>query len=130
MSKRFVLRLYGCAIVTSLVILSSAGCGPTIDDGGFYEFTAPPEKLQQIEPLDLEAMEAKVDHELDSDDLPAKQMDLTIEQCRALALENNLDIKVQLLSSAIAGKKVSEEEARFEAAFFSNLSYSKTDTPS
>jgi len=129
MSKHFVLRLYWFAIVTSLVILSSAGCGPTIDDGGFYEFTAPPEKLQQIEPLDLKATDATVDHELDSDDLPAKQMDLTIEQCRALALENNLDIKVQLLSSAIAGKKVSEEEARFEAAFFSNLTYSKTDTP-
>ena len=128
MSKHVVLQSYCFAIVASLVILSSAGCGPTNDDG-FYEFTAPPEKLQQIEPLDLKATEAEADRQRDSADLPAKQMTLTIEQCRALALQNNLSIKVQLLSSAIAAKKVSEEEARFEAAFFSNLTYSKTDTP-
>jgi outer membrane protein TolC len=45
-------------------------------------------------------------------------------------LENNLDLKVQLISPAIAAEKISEQEAAFEAAFFSNLKFSKTDTPS
>ncbi|MCJ7778600.1 MAG: TolC family protein, partial [Sedimentisphaerales bacterium] len=56
-------------------------------------------------------------------------LELTLEQCRALALENNLELKVQLVSPAIAAERVSEEEARFEAAFTSNISFSKTDTP-
>ncbi len=129
MSKHFVLRLYWLAIITSFAILSLAGCGPTIDGEDYYEFTAEPEKLQQIEPLGLEAMETKVEREPARYELPAQQRDLTIEQCRALALENNLGIKVQLLSSVIAAKRVSEEEAKFEAAFFSRLGYSKTDTP-
>jgi outer membrane protein TolC len=44
-------------------------------------------------------------------------------------MENNLDLKVQLISPAIAAERVSEEEARFEAAFFSNIGYTKADTP-
>ena len=60
---------------------------------------------------------------------PPKQLEFTLEQCRALTLENNLDLKVQLISPAIAAEKVSEEEAKFEAAFFTNISYTKTDTP-
>ncbi len=100
-----------------------------LDDEDFYEFKAPPAKLRQIETLDLEAMKAKVDAKIDINDVPASEVNLTLEQCRALTLENNLDIKVQLIAPAIAAQKVSEQEARFEAAFFSNLTYSKTDTP-
>jgi len=44
-------------------------------------------------------------------------------------LENNLDLKVQLISPAIAAERVSEQEAAFEAAFFSNMTYAKSDTP-
>ncbi|MFZ2147787.1 MAG: TolC family protein, partial [Sedimentisphaerales bacterium] len=43
--------------------------------------------------------------------------------------ENNLDLKVQLISPAIAAERVDEEQAAFEAAFSTNLIYSKTDTP-
>jgi len=74
-------------------------------------------------------MKAKVDGKIDTNDVPAKEVNVTLEQCRALTLENNLDIKVQLIAPAIAAEKVSEQEAKFEAAFFSNLTYSKTDTP-
>jgi len=48
---------------------------------------------------------------------------------RAWALENNLDLKVQLISPTIAAERVSQEEAKFEAAFFSNVSFNKSDTP-
>jgi len=129
MSKRIFLRLYWFVVFIGFVILLSGGCEQFIDDENFYEFNAPPEKLRQIETLDLEAMEAKIDGKVDTNDVPAKEVSLTLEQCRALALEHNLDIKVQLIAPAIAAKKVSEQEARFEAAFFSNLTYSRTDTP-
>jgi outer membrane protein TolC len=129
MSKQIFLRLYRFVVFIGFVILLSGGCEQFIDDENFYEFNAPPEKLRQIETLDLEAMEAKIDGKVDTNDVPAKEVSLTLEQCRALALEHNLDIKVQLIAPAIAAKKVSEQEARFEAAFFSNLTYSKTDTP-
>jgi outer membrane protein TolC len=36
---------------------------------------------------------------------------------------------VQLISPAIAAERVDEEQAAFEAAFFSNISYAKADTP-
>ena len=48
---------------------------------------------------------------------------LSIEQARSMALQNNLDLKVSSLDPAIAATSLSEEEARFEAAFTGNLSY-------
>ncbi|MHC4543076.1 MAG: TolC family protein [Planctomycetota bacterium] len=97
----------------------------------FYEIKIPPEKLRQIETLDLE--KAKVDEsdrpDVNEVEVPPEELEFTLEQCRALAMENNLDLKVQLISPAIAAERVSEEEARFEAAFFSNTGYTKADTP-
>jgi outer membrane protein TolC len=58
-----------------------------------------------------------------------KEIELSIEQCRAMTLTNNLDLKVQLIAPAIAAQKVSEEEAKFESSFFSNLSYSDVKQP-
>jgi outer membrane protein TolC len=58
------------------------------------------------------------------------EIKLSIEQCRAMTLTNNLDLKVQLIAPAIAAKQVSAEEAKFESAFFSNLSYSNVHQPS
>ena len=58
------------------------------------------------------------------------EIGLSIEQCRAMTLTNNLDLKVQLIAPAIAAKQVSEEEAKFESSFFSNLSYNDVQQPS
>ncbi len=60
---------------------------------------------------------------------PLVQMDLTIEQCRAFALENNLELKVELLNPTITRESITEAEAAFESLFSTNLSYSKTDSP-
>jgi len=125
MSKKTSLRL----CLFAAVILSSGGCEETIVQNDFYQLKVPPEKVRQIDTLDLEAMKAKVESQVDTNNVPPEEVNLTLEQCRALALENNLDLKVQLIAPAIAAKRVSEEEAQFEAAFFSNLTYSKTDAP-
>lgn len=90
------------------------------------------EQFRAIETLDLSKARDQQSGRVDVNDVntvPAKEMTLTLEQCRAMTLENNLDLKVQLISPAIAAEKVSEQEAQFEAAFFSNVRYGKTDTP-
>jgi len=85
--------------------------------------------LRQIETLDLDEMRAQEKAPADVNTPPPAELELTLEQCRALALSNNLGLKVQLINPAIAAKRVSEEEAKFEAAFFSNIQYAKSDTP-
>ena len=57
------------------------------------------------------------------------QVTLTLEQCRAMALQNNLGLKAALISPQISQAAVQAEEAKFEAAFFANVNYSKTDSP-
>jgi outer membrane protein TolC len=54
---------------------------------------------------------------------------MSIERARELAMENNLDLKVELLNPTIAKESVNEEEARFEALFTTDSRFSVTDTP-
>ncbi|MFH1882241.1 MAG: hypothetical protein ABIL62_05980, partial [Planctomycetota bacterium] len=105
------------------------GCEQFPGDEKFYEIKIAPEKLRQIETLELQEAKAEESNRPDVNEAPPKELGLTLEQCRALTLENNLDLKVQLISPAIAAERVGEEEAAFEAAFFSNMSYVKADTP-
>lgn len=121
------------ALIT-YALLSLAGCGQLPGDEEFYELKVPPQKLRQIEPLDLKPAEVRRQNQLDPNrpdpnQPPPAELALTLEQCRALALENNLDLKVQLINPAIAAQRLSQEEAAFEASLFSNMSYSKSDTP-
>lgn len=121
------------ALIT-YALLSLAGCGQLPGDEDFYELKVLPQKLRQIEPLDLKPAEVRRQNQLDPNrpdpnQPPPAELALTLEQCRALALENNLDLKVQLINPAIAAQRLSQEEAAFEASLFSNMSYSKSDTP-
>jgi len=59
---------------------------------------------------------------------PATQV-ITLEQCRALALENNLELKAQLIAPTLAQESFNQERAKFEAAFSTNVNYRKNDTP-
>jgi outer membrane protein TolC len=109
-----------------------AGCEQVFDDHKSDRVSFPPERFRAVETLDLARAEDQQNGRTDVNDAnqtPAKELSLTLEECRALTLENNLDLKVQLISPAIAAEKVSEQEAQFEAAFFSNVRYGKTDTP-
>jgi len=58
---------------------------------------------------------------------PLKELPLALADVRKAALENNLDIQVQLVPPAIAGERVSEEEARFEASFLGSASRRRDD---
>lgn len=121
-----------CAMGTiflAVTLVTLVGCEQFIDDEDYYELEVAPEKLRQIETLDLEAVKSKAADSADVNEAAPGEIELTLEQCRALAMENNLDLKAQLISPAIAAERVSEQEARFEAAFFSNVGFTRTDTP-
>lgn len=120
--------LTACALVTCALLLLP-GCEPFPGDEKFYKVTVPPQKFREVETLQLQPAKNNEPNRPDPNLAAPDQLELTLEQCRALAMENNLELKVQLISPSIAAQRVSEEEAHFEAAFFSNLAYIKTDTP-
>jgi len=58
-----------------------------------------------------------------------ERVELTIEQCRAEALRNNLDLKVALVDPTIADEGLRVELAKFEAVFTPFARYSNADRP-
>jgi len=128
MNRQFSLK-WNLFVAVGFTLFLFAGCEQMPAGEKYYEIKIPPEKLRHIETLDLTKVEESERTDINEVKVPPEELELTLEQCRALAMENNLDLKVQLISPAIAAERVSEEEARFEAAFFSNINYSKTDMP-
>ncbi len=99
--------------------------------------SVPREELRAIDTLTLAP--ATTQPGLGSAALPARitatqpsapEYRLSIEQARELALTNNLDLRVDLLNPTIAKQNISEEEARFEALFTTDINYAVTDAPS
>lgn len=122
-------------IILSLTIMLTmwlCGCEHP-SETAFYEMTVPAEKTHTIDTLKLEQYRSPQQPELPSVlELPAEppeKIELALDQCRALALENNLDLKVQLLSPDIAQENLNAERAKFEASFYSNINYYKIDQP-
>lgn len=56
------------------------------------------------------------------------EISLSIEEARASALANNLDLQVALVDPAIADQSISEAEAQFESTFNLIASYNSFDT--
>lgn len=114
-------------VLPSFLFLSASGC---------HESTAPydpvlkaqiREKIEEIKPLELEPTDPNKAAAEPS--AAPEKVQLSLEQCRALALENNLQLKASLISPTIAAAQLSEEEAAFEWSFFANADLSKSDQP-
>ncbi|MCX7112460.1 MAG: TolC family protein [Proteobacteria bacterium] len=60
---------------------------------------------------------------------PEASKPLTIADARALALENNLDLKIALIDPKIAATSISEEEAKFDDLIFAKAKYANKYTP-
>jgi len=114
-------------VLLGSILLS--GCDQFSADEDSYGLNIAPEKFQHIEALELQEAKEEKKEPPDANEAPVKELELTLEQCRALTLGNNLDLKVQLINPAIAAERVSEQEAQFEAIFRSNAGFGKTDTP-
>jgi outer membrane protein TolC len=110
-----------------------AGCNEFPSEPRFYEKTIDDAKVHEIQELELKPYESEEQPEqpsvLDLPDEPKSTLELDLQRCRALAMENNLELKVQLLSPTISQESVNAERAKFEAAFYTNFNYSKLDQP-
>ncbi len=128
MNKRVVLRGMRLPVALCSLVILAAGC---------YERTAEydpaleakvREKIHEIEPLELAPTDPNKAAP-EPNEPPPEKLELSLEQCRALALENNLALKASLISPTIAAAQLSEEEAAFEWSFFANADLAKSDQP-
>lgn len=126
MNRRSGLALVWIAAILSLVLVL-AGCRTRSERYGLHELGVSPQQVHEIEPLELK--KAEPNQPSAEPNRPPEKVELSLEQSRALALENNLQLKTALISPAIAGAQLSAEEAKFEAAFFANVSVLESDQP-
>ncbi len=111
----------------SLVIVL-AGCKTPSEYYGLRELGRTRQEIREIEPLPLQKAEPN-QAPAEANVPPPAKLELSLEESRALALENNLQLQATLINPAIAAAQLSAEEAKFEAAFFANVNYSNTDLP-
>ncbi len=116
-------------VIAGLGAILLSGCTHIREKKDYYTYTAPPEKLREIETLELKETKEEEILKFDPDEKESAELAVSLEECRALTLENNLDLKVELINPAIAAERVSQEEAQFEATFSANMIYSKTNSP-
>lgn len=116
------------------------GCEGVLSEGS--RVSIDPDRLRDVQPLGLadRARSTQTPDEAREEFLKsapglrrtageAGRVELSIEQSRADALANNLDLAVQLLEPTIARETITQEEARFEAVFFGNARQSRFDQP-
>lgn len=126
-------RCATCVSVVMVVILALVwlcGCNAHLPGPSYADIEVPQAKLRQIETLELEEVEPNDVPTPDANDAPPEKLELSLEQCRALALQNNLQLKASLINPTIATERLSEEEAKFEASFFANATFNRNDNPS
>lgn len=124
-------------------IVLAAGCAqnPFATSDADYGRRVAMERLRGVQPLDMEEYRAPEPAPAKADPLASArraaaaqfagvtEAKLSIEECRASALEHNLDLRVALVNPTIAHERVAEQEGKFEAAFTLRASYRNTDTP-
>jgi outer membrane protein len=112
-----------CLALTLLAI--TAGCtNPLAPRPQDHAQELPPQRLREIQPLDIQRFARPPSEAPDDPAAAARQrfarlepLDLTIEEARAAALTHNLNLRIALVSPTIAAEDVRAEEARFEPAF-------------
>ena len=130
---KYGLRISALVISTLLLL---AGCPSSpVPSGARLE--AMKARLSQIETVRLEDRSATKPVTVDQATIAAIQevnepnaavpaMNLTLDEVRASALANNLDLKVERIDPAMAQADLDAERAKFEAAFTASLQYGRS----
>jgi outer membrane protein TolC len=87
------------------------------------------EEHSSTEPVSVEKATAEVTEQIAEPNETAPAVELTIEEVRAAALANNLDLKVELIDPAIAKQDLDAERAKFESVFRGSTGYRRTEAP-
>jgi outer membrane protein len=127
MNRRSVFTLTRLVAASLSVLAALAGCRSNSERYGLHELGVSPQEIREIEPLELKKVEPN-EAPPEGNEPPA-QLELSLPQCRVLALENNLELKAELISPTIAAAALSAEEAKFEATFFANVNATKLNQP-
>ena len=115
------------------LVLGVTGCGtpevrPKPELAALAAKTGEIESVQLTEqskspPVSIEQATKELAKGVTEPNQPRPGVKLTLEEVRAAALANNLDLKVQLISPAIAQQAVDMERAKFESVFRASASY-------
>ncbi|MBM4103850.1 MAG: TolC family protein [Planctomycetes bacterium] len=138
MNKKYIIL-----ILCSVILLASLpGCAMLDPEDQYYEYKVPGKKLHTITPIEPnqftapkpapakeQTPDAKAEMKAEPNLPPPPEMQMSLEECRATTLQNNLELQSQLIAPAISAAAVGAEEAKFEAAFYANTSLSNTDSP-
>ncbi len=122
-------------LAAALVLLSVAGCNPIKEEDAFYTLDIDHQKLRTIQTWQPEDFAADPNATKAFDPAepnaiePTAEMTVTLEQARAFALENNLQLKASLIAPAIAQARLRAEEAKFEAVFSARANLNRIDQP-
>lgn len=116
--------------VPTILLVGLAGCAGPLDRG---PLGPPRPPLREIAPLTLEPAPPE-DANAPNDDAHARfanlaEAPLSLEECRASALANNLDLKVSLIEPTIANESITDAESRFTSSFNLRGLWARTDTP-
>jgi outer membrane protein len=124
-------------LVATCLLASLAGCGtPTLKENPRIEaLTRTLDKIETVslqeqsvsKPVSVEEGMAQAVEEAAEPNQAAPVVKLTLEEVRAAALANNLDLKVELISPSIAQQDVDVERAKFESVFFGSAAYSHSE---
>ncbi len=120
-----------------LLALAVAGCAGE-EAAQRPDLKALAEKLNEIEavqladqsksePVSIEQATEKLTQEVMEPNEAQPVMKLTLEEVRAAALANNLDLKVELVAPSLAAQTVEAESAKFEPVFFGSAGYARTE---
>lgn len=119
-----------CCMLTATLVV---GCGYIIRDTRYDTIAVPEERVTHINAFDWETMSdpeaSKAIDEVVAFDPEAKELPLSLEHCRAMVLQNNLDLKVQRIDPEIAVKEVAAAQAVFEPLIFAGFDFFNSETP-
>ena len=122
-------------------VAAAPGCrSPLFRSEDDYDQRVPVSRLREIDPLEIERFATDdelpspgtIDPERDLEIARERvqttreqieqrdEVSLDIEQIRAAAIQNNLDLRVSLVDPLLDEARVSEEEGRFDALIFAN----------
>jgi outer membrane protein len=128
---------YGFWVFTVLVVLIFTGCTTSSLKEEITNKTLK-DKLDKIDtvqlidhsskpPVTIEQATEQIAKQVTEPNESRKTITLSLEQVRMYALENYLDLKVELVNPSIAQSAFDEEQAKFESAFFGSTDFQRTE---
>jgi outer membrane protein len=131
MNKKNEVKIFWCKFIIlafSWIILVT-GCTQPDETQEYYHSEVKRRNLSEIQTLKLQQKETEETKPAEANEPAPLKIELSLEQCRAMAIENNLDLKIQLINPKIAAERISQQEAKFESAFTSYVNYANSNNP-